>query len=140
MNNFMGSTSFQNSVYAVLPELMVEQSHAGEGHGHAVLVALGDDQIVPDGAAGLGDILHAAAVRPLDVVREREEGVASQGHALPGVQPGPGLGGGEVLRLAGEILLPVALGADVLLIAVDVAVDELSRSGRARGQKGRSNT
>jgi hypothetical protein len=79
-------------------------------------------------------------VRPLDVVREREEGVASQGHALPGVQPGPGLGGGEVLRLAGEILLPVALGADVLLIAVDVAVDELSRSGRARGQKGRSNT
>ena len=38
-------------------ELVVEQSHAGEGHGDAAVVALLDDQIVTDGAAGLGDVL-----------------------------------------------------------------------------------
>ena len=36
--------------------LVMEQPHAGEGHDNAIFVALFNDQIVPDGAAGLGDI------------------------------------------------------------------------------------
>ena len=38
----------------------MEQSHASESHGHSILVALGDDQIVTDGAAGLGNVADAA--------------------------------------------------------------------------------
>ena len=45
---------------------MVEQSHTGEGHDHVLLVALGDDQVIPDGAAGLGDILDTGGECPLD--------------------------------------------------------------------------
>ena len=54
---------------------MVEQADAGEGHGDAVLVAGLDDVVIPDGAAGLGDELHAGLVGPLDVVAKGEESV-----------------------------------------------------------------
>ena len=60
---------------------MVEQPHSGERHDHVVVIALGDHQVVPDGAAGLGNVPHAGAPRPLDVVREGEESVAAQGYA-----------------------------------------------------------
>lgn len=39
--------------------LVMEQTHAGEGHGDAVLVGHLDDVVVADGAPGLGDVLHA---------------------------------------------------------------------------------
>ena len=65
---------------------MVEQAHAGEGHGDAVLVALGDDQIVTDGAAGLGDVLDAGGSAALDGVGEGEEGVGTQGDGVAAVQ------------------------------------------------------
>ena len=52
---------------------MVEQSHAGERHDHAVAVGGFDDLIVPDGAARLGNVGNAALVRSLNVVPEREE-------------------------------------------------------------------
>ena len=54
---------------------MVEQADAREGHGDAVLVAGGNDVIVAHAASGLGDVLHAALVCPLNVVAEGEEGV-----------------------------------------------------------------
>ena len=57
--------------------LVVEQPHPGEGHGDAVFVALFDDQIVPDGAARLGDVLHAGGHGPLNVVGEGEEGIGA---------------------------------------------------------------
>ncbi len=53
----------------------MEQSHAGERHGDAVLVAGHDDVVVAHRAAGLGYVLHAALVGTLDVVAEGEEGV-----------------------------------------------------------------
>ena len=47
---------------------MVEQSHAGEGHGNAVLVAFFDYQIVTDGAAGLCNVLNTGSNTALDGV------------------------------------------------------------------------
>ena len=47
----------------------MEQAHAGEGHDDIVLVALGDDQVIADGAAGLGDVLDAGGDAALDGVQ-----------------------------------------------------------------------
>ena len=58
---------------------MMEQAHTGEAHHHVVFVAGVNHVIVPDGAAGLGHILHAAAVGALDVVAKGEEGIGAQG-------------------------------------------------------------
>ena len=63
---------------------MVEQSHAGEGHDHVLLVTLGDDQVIPDGAAGFGDIPDAGGEGTLDGVGEGEEGVGTQSHIPAG--------------------------------------------------------
>ena len=60
----------------------MEQAHAGEGHDHVVQVAGLDDVVVADGAAGLGHVAHAGAVRALDVVAEGEEGIGAQGHPV----------------------------------------------------------
>jgi hypothetical protein len=65
---------------AILPSV-VEQADACKAHGHAVRIAGGYYLIVPHGAAGLRHILHAAAVRPLNVVAEGEEGIAAKGYA-----------------------------------------------------------
>ena len=54
----------------------MEQPNPGKRHDHAVLVGGGDDLIVPDGAAGLGDVLHAGLLGPLYVVPKGEEGIA----------------------------------------------------------------
>ena len=45
------------------------------------VVAGVDDLLVPDGAAGLGDVLHPALPGPLHVVPKGEEGVAAKGDA-----------------------------------------------------------
>ena len=88
---------------------MVEQPHPGKGHHHVIIVALADDQIIPDGPAGLSDIPHAAAPGPLDVVREGEEGVAGQGHPLAVFQPCPGLLACQGRGALGEVALPAAV-------------------------------
>ena len=111
---------------------MVEQTHAGEGHGDAVLVALFDDQIVTDGAAGLSDVLNAGSNAALDGVGEGEESVGAQRHSVTGIQPCPLLFSGEGLGTDGEVVLPDALCADVFLVAVDVAVDDIVPVGRPR--------
>ena len=54
---------------------MVEQAHAGEGHGNAVLIAGFDNMVVAHAAAGLCYVGHAALMRPLDIVAEGEESV-----------------------------------------------------------------
>ena len=51
----------------------MEQPHAGEGHDHILSVALFDDQIITDGAAGLGDVPDTGSKGTLDVVAEGEE-------------------------------------------------------------------
>ena len=66
---------------------MVEQAHTGEGHDDAVLVALFDDQVITDGAAGLGNVLHAGSNAALDGVGEGEESVRTQSNSVTAVQP-----------------------------------------------------
>ena len=98
--------------------LVVEEAHAGEGHGDAVLVALGDDQVVTDGAAGLGDVLDTGGHAALDGVGEGEESVGAQSDSIAGIQPGALLLGGQGLGTDGEVVLPDTLGADILLVAI----------------------
>ena len=112
--------------------LVVEQAHAGEGHDHIVLVTFCDDQIVTDGAAGLGDVLDAGGASALDVVREGEEGIAAQGYAAAGSQESLLFFFRQLLGLNGEVILPDALSADVLFVAVDVAVDDVVAVGAAQ--------
>ena len=67
---------------------MMEQPNPGKRHHHTVLVGGGDDVVVPDGAAGLGDILHPGLEGPLHVVPEGEEGVGAAGDAALFGNPG----------------------------------------------------
>ena len=76
---------------------MVEQPQTRKGHDHSVLVAAVDHRVVADGAAGLGDVAHAAAVRALDVVAEGEERVRAQRHAVDPGEIGRGLLGRQRL-------------------------------------------
>ena len=48
---------------------VMEQAHAGEGHGDAVFVAGVDDVVVTNRSAGLCNVFNARFVRTLDVVR-----------------------------------------------------------------------
>ena len=109
--------------------LMVEQSHAGEGHDDTVLVALFDDQVITDGAAGLGNVLDAGSHATLDGVGKGEECVGAQGYGITGIQPCTLFFGSQRLGTDGEVVLPDALGANVLFVAVDVAVDDVVTAG-----------
>ena len=107
----------------------MEQSHAGEGHDDAVLVAFCDDQIIADGAAGFGDVLDAGSNATFDGVGEGEEGIGAQSHSITGIQPCALLFSGQRLGTDGEVVLPDTLCADVFLVAVDVAVDDIVAAG-----------
>ena len=110
----------------------MEQTHTGKGHGDSVLVALCNDQIVTDGAAGLGDVLNAGGDAALDGVGEGEESVGAQGDGITRIQPCPLLFGGQRLRTDSKVILPNALGADILFVAIDVAVDDIVTAGTAQ--------
>ena len=62
--------------------LVVEQPRAGKRHGDPIFIADFDDVVVAHRPAGLCDVLHAAAVRPLHVVAEGEECVRPQRNAF----------------------------------------------------------
>ena len=109
--------------------LVVEQTHAGEGHDDAVLIALFDDQVIPDGAAGFCDVLDTGSNAALDGVGEGEEGVGAQCNSVTGIQPCTLLLSGQRLGTDGEVVLPDALSADILFVAVDVAVDDVVTTG-----------
>ena len=66
---------------------MVEQPQAREAHGYAVAVGDLNYVVVADGAARLGHIGHAGAVRALDVVAKGEERIGAQCHARLLCQP-----------------------------------------------------
>lgn len=57
--------------------LMMEKAQAGEGHSDAVLVTGFDNIIIADRAASLGNILHTAAMRTLDIIAKGEEGITA---------------------------------------------------------------
>ena len=111
---------------------MVEQAHTGKGHDNVVLVALGNHQVIPDRAAGLGNIADTGSIGPLDVIRKGEERVGTQGNTPDGAQEGPLVLLRQALGLAGKVVLPDAVGANVLFIAVDVAIDDIVPIGSAQ--------
>ena len=61
---------------------MMKQPDPRKRHNHMILVAGLNHMVVPDRAAGLGNILYAAFVGPLDIVPKGEEGVGAQGHVI----------------------------------------------------------
>ena len=61
---------------------MMEQPESRHGHGNVVFIAGLDDIIITDRTAGLGNIIHTAAVRPLNVIAKGEEGIAAQGYPV----------------------------------------------------------
>ena len=73
--------------------------------------------VIPDRTARLCDILHAALVRTLDVIAEREEGITAQAHTGHGIQPGALFLGGQRGRLLGEGLGPYIVADDIQLSA-----------------------
>ena len=66
----------------------MEQSHSGEVHDDAVLVAGLDDDIISHRAARLSYIPDTTAVSTLDIVAEREERVGAESYAVHLVEPG----------------------------------------------------
>lgn len=104
-------------------KLVVEETHMGECHGDAILVAGVDDMVVADATASLCDKLHAAAMGTLDVVAEGEESIRSQGHARVLGDPCLALLAGQWFGLLGEELLPCAVAEDVLGLVADIEVD-----------------
>ena len=93
------------------------------GHGHVVFVGRLDDIVIADGAAGLGDVGHAALVGALDVVAEREEGVGAEGDASFFLEPGLLLFTREDGRFLGEDALPVVRLEEVFPLLADVDID-----------------
>lgn len=56
------NTPYLTSAASVISFLMMEQAQAGHGHGNSIFIARFDDIVVADRAAGLGDIVDAAAM------------------------------------------------------------------------------
>ena len=68
---------------------MMEQSHTGKCHCHAVFVAALNHKVITDGAARLGNILDAGFLGAFDIIAEREEGVRAQRNAVDGIKIRP---------------------------------------------------
>ena len=112
---------------------MMEQAHLSKRHHHSILIAALDNYVVADRAAGLCDVLNAGLLRSLDIVREGEECIRAEGNAVDGIKVGSLLLLGEGRGLLGEVLLPVAVSANVLLVLIYVAVDNVISVGSAEG-------
>ena len=96
-----------------------------------MLVGGGDDLVVPDGAAGLGDVLGTGFEGTLHVVAKGEEGVGAHGHAGHLGDPVLFLLLGEHVGLYLEGVLPHALGQHVVVLLGDVQVDGVVPVGAA---------
>ena len=117
------SRSFPFSVLTFQFLLMVEQTHAGECHGNAVLVASVDNMVITNTTTCLSNILNTALVSTLDVVAEGEESIATKTYVGVLCQPLLHLLLGERFGAFGEELLPLAIAQNVLALGTDVDVD-----------------
>ena len=102
---------------------MVEQTHAGECHGNAVLVASVDNMVIANATASLGHILDTALVSTLDVVAEGEEGIATETYIGVLSQPLLHFLLGERFGTLGEELLPFAIAQNILALGTDVDIN-----------------
>ncbi len=101
----------------------MEQTHAGERHCDAVLVASVDDIVVTYRTACLCYILYAALVSTLDVVAEREESVRTESYAAVLGYPCLLLLHCEHLGLLLEEHLPCSVTQNVVMVLRDIYVD-----------------
>ena len=101
----------------------MEQPIPREAQHNPVLIAGGNHIIIPNGAAGLGDIGNAGLLRPLHIIPEREKCIGPAGNAALLCNPRLLLLGGQDLGLDLEGLLPNALGQNVLILVGGVHVD-----------------
>ena len=100
--------------------------HAGEDHGHAMLVGGGDDFGIPHRTARLDQRGHASFRRGVDAIPEREEGVGGHDRAGDGQSGVLRLDGGNAGRVDAAHL-PGADADGLLILRVDdrVGFDEL---------------
>ena len=111
---------------------MVEQTHSGECHGHAVAITALDNVAVALGAAGLCDISYAALAGAVDIIGEGEEGVGAQGDIGDLRQPCGLLLLGEGIGTNGENVLPCAVAENVVRIGGgDIQIDSVVAVGSA---------
>ena len=69
--------------------LMMKKARSRHRHRHAVLIARFDDDVITYGAAGLGDICHAASGGAVDAVAEGEKRIRTERNAVQLVKPFP---------------------------------------------------
>ena len=118
---------------------MVEQTHAGEAHSNAVLVAAFDYVVITNGSAGFCDVGNAGSARTFDVVAEGEECVGSQSHAGDAVKVSLLFFLGQFFRTGGEVILPYIVAQNVFALIGDVNIDDIVTVGSAEsGQEGES--
>ena len=101
----------------------MEQAQAGECHCNTVLVAGFDNIIITDRAASLCNILHATAMRTLNIIAEREESVTAESNVLQLSNPSLFLFASQRFRFFGEEVFPYAVSQYILIIIGDVNVD-----------------
>ena len=75
------------------------------------------------------DVLDTGSNAALDGVGEGEECIGAQSHSITGIQPCALLFRGQRLGALSEVILPDTLCADIFLIAVDVAVNDVVATG-----------
>ncbi|CAN3999461.1 Site-specific integrase, partial [Dysosmobacter welbionis] len=102
---------------------VVEQPHPCKRHHHAVFVGCFNDMVIPDGTAGLNDVLDAGFSRPLHIIAEGEEGVGAACDAGEGCDPGFFLLRRQGIGAHSEGLLPDALRQHVLILVGEIYVD-----------------
>jgi len=107
----------------------MEQSHASEGHGDAILVASLDDIVVADATASLRNIADATLVGTLDVVAEGEECIRAQGNIGVLGNPRLLLLTRQRLGFLGEELLPCAFLQEIFPFVGDIHIDAVVAVG-----------
>ena len=122
---------------AVPQVLVVEESHAGKGHGDTVLIAAIDHNVVTDRSARLGDVGNTAAARALNVIIEWEEGVATDRNTGDRGKVCLFLCRGEGFGALCEVFLPKSLVKNVLRLIRDINVDDVIAVGATKsGEEG----
>ena len=101
----------------------MEQTNTGHGHGHTEVVTAGDHIAVPHRAAGLGNVLHAALCRTLNVILKGEERVRAQAHAGEFFVPSCLFLRSKGRRLLRKVPLPYAVCQQLIALRADIQVN-----------------
>lgn len=97
----------------------------GKGHYQLVFITAVDDLLVPDGSSRLSNIGDPTLQGSLNIIREGEKGIRSQGNSFyPGEELFLSLGSQD-LGLPAEVFLPNPILTNIFLVLIDVAVDDV---------------